>query len=204
MLEAAFWGLVTAGSLWVGAALALARPGTRWVGLAHGLRIRRADRGRRVRARARRIRDFRQSRRRGFGVGALVFYAGSWAIDRRGAHRRGMATDSAARGERERDRARDGARRSSRVVRPRSVDPAGRRRSGCRRRRRVRGERAGGALGQRRLARSGLVARAGLPNVERRRRSLGGRCDCGLRPAGRRCPRAAARSPRRSPPGRCS
>ena len=26
MLEAAFWGLVTAGSLWVGAALALLRP----------------------------------------------------------------------------------------------------------------------------------------------------------------------------------
>ena len=33
-LEAAFWGLVTAGSLWVGAALALLRPATRWVGLA--------------------------------------------------------------------------------------------------------------------------------------------------------------------------
>ena len=35
MLEAAFWGLVTAGSLWVGAALAVAaRPGGRWIGLA--------------------------------------------------------------------------------------------------------------------------------------------------------------------------
>ncbi len=29
MLEAAFWGLVTAGSLWVGAALALLRPPAR-------------------------------------------------------------------------------------------------------------------------------------------------------------------------------
>ena len=35
MLEAAFWGLVTAGSLWVGAALAVfARPRERWIGLA--------------------------------------------------------------------------------------------------------------------------------------------------------------------------
>jgi len=34
VLEAAFWGLVTAGSLWVGASLAVARPGQRWIGLA--------------------------------------------------------------------------------------------------------------------------------------------------------------------------
>jgi ZIP family zinc transporter len=35
MLEAAFWGIVTAGSLWVGAALAaFARPGQRLIGLA--------------------------------------------------------------------------------------------------------------------------------------------------------------------------
>ena len=34
MLEAAFWGLVTAGSLWVGFAIASARPGSRWIGLA--------------------------------------------------------------------------------------------------------------------------------------------------------------------------
>ena len=34
MLEAAFWALVTAGSLWVGAALALLRPPARLIGLA--------------------------------------------------------------------------------------------------------------------------------------------------------------------------
>lgn len=34
MLEAALWGLLTAGSLWIGAAIAAGlRPGRRWIGL---------------------------------------------------------------------------------------------------------------------------------------------------------------------------
>jgi zinc transporter, ZIP family len=94
MLEAAFWGLVTAGSLWLGAALALARPGTRWVGLAMAF-----GSGALIAAVAYElVLDAVETSPNlaavGFGVGALVFYAGSWAIDRRGAHRRGMAAES--------------------------------------------------------------------------------------------------------------
>jgi ZIP family zinc transporter len=94
VLEAAFWGLVTAGSLWVGAALALARPGHRWVGLAMAF-----GSGALIAAVAYElvldaVETSENLAAAGFGVGALVFYAGSWAIDRRGAHRRGMAAGS--------------------------------------------------------------------------------------------------------------
>jgi ZIP family zinc transporter len=94
MLEAAFWGLVTAGSLWVGAALALARPGHRWVGLAMAF-----GSGALIAAVAYElvldaVETSANPAAAGFGLGALVFYAGSWAIDRRGRHRRGMAAGS--------------------------------------------------------------------------------------------------------------
>ena len=91
MLEAAFWGLVTAGSLWVGAALALARPSNRWVGLAMAF-----GSGALIAAVAYElvldaVETSANLASLGFGVGALTFYAGSWAIDRRGSHRQGMA-----------------------------------------------------------------------------------------------------------------
>ena len=94
MLEAAFWGLVTGGSLWIGAALALARPGTRWVGLAMAF-----GSGALIAAVAYElVLDAVETSANlaavGFAVGALVFYVGSWAIDRRGAHRHGMAAGS--------------------------------------------------------------------------------------------------------------
>lgn len=90
MLEAAFWGLVTAGSLWVGAALAFARPGHRWVGLAMAF-----GSGALIAAVAYELvldafetsADLAAS---GFAVGALAFYAGNWAIDRRRGGRVGM------------------------------------------------------------------------------------------------------------------
>lgn len=89
MLEAALWGLVTAGSLLVGAVLALAfRPGGRVVGLmlAFGsgaliaavayelvLEAFEADLGLAA---------------TGFAAGALVYYACDWVIDRQGGHKR--------------------------------------------------------------------------------------------------------------------
>ena len=84
MLEAAFWGLVTAGSLWVGAALAVARPGQRWIGLAMAF-----GSGALIAAVAYELvedafaTDFRLASW-GFAVGALTFYVGDWAIDRQG------------------------------------------------------------------------------------------------------------------------
>ena len=94
MLEAAFWGLVTAGSLWVGAALALMRPGNRWVGLAMAF-----GSGALIAAVAYElvldaVETSADLAAMGFVVGALTFYAGSWAIDRRGSHRIGMSGDS--------------------------------------------------------------------------------------------------------------
>jgi ZIP family zinc transporter len=94
VLEAAFWGLVTAGSLWVGAALALTRPGHRWVGLAMAF-----GSGALIAAVAYElvldaVETSTGLAATGFAVGALVFYAGSWAIDRRGRHRTGMTGDS--------------------------------------------------------------------------------------------------------------
>lgn len=89
MLEAALWGLVTAGSLWVGAALAAwARPGRRWIGLSLAF-----GSGALVAAVAYELvlEAFEADvavAGVGFAIGALTFYGGDWAIDRRGGHGR--------------------------------------------------------------------------------------------------------------------
>jgi ZIP family zinc transporter len=89
MLEAALWGLVTAGSLWVGALLAVfARPSSRWIGLALAF-----GSGALIAAVAYELvleafeTDFALAAS-GFATGALAFYVGDWAIDRRGGHGR--------------------------------------------------------------------------------------------------------------------
>jgi ZIP family zinc transporter len=92
MLEAAFWGLVTGGSLWVGAALALLRPSNRWVGLAMAF-----GSGALIAAVAYELvldayETSADVAAAGFAVGAAAFYVGTWAIDRRGGHRRGMTS----------------------------------------------------------------------------------------------------------------
>ena len=94
MLEAAFWGLVTAGSLWVGAAVAFARPSNRWVGLAMAF-----GSGALIAAVAYELvlDAFDTSANlaaAGFAVGAAAFYTGDWAIDRRRGGRVGMTSDS--------------------------------------------------------------------------------------------------------------
>jgi zinc transporter, ZIP family len=94
VLEAAFWGLLTAGSLWVGAALALLRPANRWVGLAMAF-----GSGALIAAVAYElvldaVETSADLAATGFAVGALVFYAGNWVIDRRGGARVGMTGDS--------------------------------------------------------------------------------------------------------------
>jgi ZIP family zinc transporter len=89
VLEAAFWGLVTAGSLWVGAALAAyVRPGKRWIGLAlaFGSGVLVAAIAYELVLEAFEI-DLAVAAI-GFSAGALTFYAGDWAIDRRGGHGR--------------------------------------------------------------------------------------------------------------------
>src|SRR3972149_5483533 len=92
MLEAALWGLVTAGSLWVGAALAVfARPGSRWIGLAMAF-----GSGALIAAVAYElvVEAFETDlalASTGFAAGALAFYAGDWAIDRKGGHGRKSA-----------------------------------------------------------------------------------------------------------------
>ena len=85
MAEAAFWGLVTAGSLLVGAALVFTvRPRERWIGLAMAFGA-----GALIASVAYELvleaysTDFRQASI-GFAFGALAFYVGDWAIDRRG------------------------------------------------------------------------------------------------------------------------
>ncbi len=85
MAEAAFWGLVTAGSLWLGAALVFAaRPRERWIGLAMAFGA-----GALVAAVAYELvleayeTDFAEASF-GFALGALTFYVGDWLIDRRG------------------------------------------------------------------------------------------------------------------------
>ncbi len=94
MLEAALWALVTAGSLWVGAALALLRPPARVIGLAMAF-----GSGALIAAVAYELvldavaTDVAIAAL-GFTAGALVFYVGDWAIDRRGgAARKSMAGD---------------------------------------------------------------------------------------------------------------
>jgi ZIP family zinc transporter len=94
VLEAAFWGLVTAGSLWVGAAVALARPSNRWVGLAMAF-----GSGALIAAVAYElVLDAYETSANlaaaGFAVGAAAFYTGNWAIDRRRGGRVGMTSDS--------------------------------------------------------------------------------------------------------------
>lgn len=85
MLEASVWGLVTAGSLWVGALVAiLARPGQRVVGLTIAFGA-----GALIAAIAYELvlEAFETSLRfaaTGFAAGAVAFYVGDWLIDRRG------------------------------------------------------------------------------------------------------------------------
>jgi zinc transporter, ZIP family len=89
VLEAALWGLVTAGSLLVGAGIALVlRPGHRLVGLTIAFGA-----GALVAAVAYELvlEAFETSTRdaaAGFTAGALAFYFGDWLIDRRGGHER--------------------------------------------------------------------------------------------------------------------
>ena len=84
MAEAAFWGLVTAGSLWVGAAIAAAKPGSRVVGLAMAFGA-----GALIAAVAYELvlEAFETSlgfASTGFASGALAFYVGDVLVDRRG------------------------------------------------------------------------------------------------------------------------
>ena len=94
MLEAAFWALVTAGSLWVGAALALLRPPARLIGLAMAF-----GSGALIAAVAyelvlEAVATDVELAALGFTAGALVFYGGDWAISRRGgAARKSMLGD---------------------------------------------------------------------------------------------------------------
>jgi ZIP family zinc transporter len=92
MLEAAFWGLVTGGSLWVGAALALLRPPSRLIGLAMAF-----GSGALIAALAYElvldaVATDLELAAIGFACGGLVFYFGDWVIDRRG----GVGRKSAA------------------------------------------------------------------------------------------------------------
>ncbi len=89
MLEAALWGLITAGSLWVGAAIAVgARPRERWIGLAMAFGA-----GALIAAVAYELvieafeTDFTLAAI-GFASGALAFYVGDWVVDSRGGHGR--------------------------------------------------------------------------------------------------------------------
>jgi ZIP family zinc transporter len=92
MLEAALWGLLTAGSLWVGAALALLRPGNRAIGLAMafgaGALIAAVAYELVLEAVATNV----QLAGLGFATGAVAFYVGDFLIDRHGGHgRKGMS-----------------------------------------------------------------------------------------------------------------
>jgi ZIP family zinc transporter len=93
VLEAALWGFLTAGSLWVGAAIAIgSRPGKRWIGLAIAF-----GSGALIAAVAYELvlEAFETDlgfASVGFAGGAVAFYVGDWLIDRRGGHgRKSMA-----------------------------------------------------------------------------------------------------------------
>jgi zinc transporter, ZIP family len=95
VLEAAFWGLVTAGSLWVGAALAILRPPARLIGLAmafgSGALIAAVAYELVLEAVATNV----GLAALGFACGALVFYVGDVLIDRRGGSgRKSMSGES--------------------------------------------------------------------------------------------------------------
>ena len=185
MLEAAFWGLMTAGSLWVGAALAVTRPGPRWIGLAMAF-----GSGALIAAVAYELVEDAfatdlELASLGFAAGALAFYVGNWAIDRRGGHgRKSMTGESQLAGS------------ASAIVLGTVLDGipesfvlgasscAGRSRPHCCRRRRVRLERARVAVGDDRLVRGRLASRQGVCDVEHRRRRLGDRGGRGLGTAG--------------------
>ncbi|HEU5263184.1 MAG TPA: hypothetical protein VFU34_01000 [Gaiellaceae bacterium] len=84
MLEAALWGLLTAASLWVGAAIAALRPPTRLIGLAMAF-----GSGALIAAVAYElvldaVATDAVLAALGFASGALAFYGGDWLIDRRG------------------------------------------------------------------------------------------------------------------------
>ena len=88
MLEAVLWGLITASSLWVGAALAQLKLADRWIGLAMAFGA-----GALIAAVAYElVLDAVETNYRlaavGFAVGALAFYGGDLLIDRRGGHGR--------------------------------------------------------------------------------------------------------------------
>jgi zinc transporter, ZIP family len=89
VLEAAFWGLLTGGSLWVGAVVAIgARPGPRWIGLAIAF-----GSGALVAAVAYELvlEAYETSvsyAAAGFTAGAIAFYVGDFFIDRRGGQSR--------------------------------------------------------------------------------------------------------------------
>jgi zinc transporter, ZIP family len=93
MLEAAFWGLLTAGSLWVGAAIGIfGRPSNKFVGLALAF-----GGGALIAAVAYElvIEAFQihvQLAAVGFTAGALTFYVGDSILDRRGAEGRKSMT----------------------------------------------------------------------------------------------------------------
>ncbi len=92
MLEAALWGLVTAGSLWVGALLAVfAKPSSRWIGLAMAF-----GSGALIAAVAYELvlEAFNTDlvlAAAGFACGGLAFYVGDWLVDREGGHGRKSA-----------------------------------------------------------------------------------------------------------------
>jgi ZIP family zinc transporter len=88
VLEAALWGLVTAGSLWVGWAIAVGQPGRRWIGLAmaFGAGVLIASVAYELVLEAFDTDLYYATA--GFAAGALAFYTGDSLIDRRGGHGR--------------------------------------------------------------------------------------------------------------------
>lgn len=93
MLEAALWGLLTAGSLWVGAALAAyARLSERVIGLAMAFGAGALIAAVSYELVLDAVEESVTFAALGFASGALVFYVGSLAIDRVGGARRSMTS----------------------------------------------------------------------------------------------------------------